>query len=105
LESSKYNSLAKEYLKDGQSGVVTFGAKGGFEAAKKIADNTKIFSLLANFGDSKSLIIHNASTTHQQLTPEQQEDTGVTNDLIRLSVGLEDVADLKADLQAAFDTL
>ena len=105
LSSSKYNSLAKEYLKDGQSGVVTFGAKGGFEAAKKIADNTKIFSLLANFGDSKSLIIHNASTTHQQLTPEQQEDTGVTNDLIRLSVGLEDVADLKADLQAAFDTL
>jgi O-acetylhomoserine (thiol)-lyase len=97
--------LAKEYLKDGQSGVVTFGTKGGFEAAKKIADNTKIFSLLANFGDSKSLIIHNASTTHQQLTPEQQEDTGVTNDLIRLSVGLEDVEDLKADLQAAFDTL
>ena len=69
LSSSKYNSLAKEYLKDGQSGVVTFGVKGGFEAAKKIADNTKIFSLLANFGDSKSLIIHNASTTHQQLTP------------------------------------
>ena len=105
LSSSKYNSLAKEYLKDGQSGVVTFGAKGGFEAAKKISDNTKIFSLLANFGDSKSLIIHNASTTHQQLTPEQQEDTGVTNDLIRLSVGLEDIADLKADLQAAFETL
>ena len=105
MASSKYNGLAKEYLKDGQSGVVTFGVKGGFEAAKKIADNTKIFSLLANFGDSKSLIIHNASTTHQQLTPEQQEDTGVTNDLIRLSVGLEDVADLKADLQAAFDTL
>ena len=105
LASSKYNGLAKKYLKDGQSGVVTFGAKGGFEAAKKIADNTKVFSLLANFGDSKSLIIHNASTTHQQLTPEQQEDTGVTNDLIRLSVGLEDVEDLKADLQAAFDTL
>jgi O-acetylhomoserine (thiol)-lyase len=105
LASSKYNGLAKKYLKDGQSGVVTFGVKGGFEAAKKIADNTKIFSLLANFGDSKSLIIHNASTTHQQLTPEQQEDTGVTNDLIRLSVGLEDVDDLKADLQAAFDTL
>jgi O-acetylhomoserine (thiol)-lyase len=105
LASNKYNGLAKKYLKDGQSGVVTFGVKGGFEAAKKIADNTKIFSLLANFGDSKSLIIHNASTTHQQLTPEQQEDTGVTNDLIRLSVGLEDVEDLKADLQAAFDTL
>ena len=105
LSSSKYNSLAKQYLPKGNSGVVTFGAKGGFEAAKKIADETKVFSLLANFGDSKSLIIHNASTTHQQLTPEQQEDTGVTNDLIRLSVGLEDIEDLKADLQAAFDTL
>ena len=105
LTSSKYKALADEYLPNGKSGVVTFGAKGGFEAAKKIADNTKIFSLLANFGDSKSLIIHNASTTHQQLTPEQQEDTGVTNDLIRLSVGLENIEDLKADLQAAFDTL
>ena len=105
LPSSKYKALADEYLPNGQSGVVTFGAKGGFEAAKKIADNTKIFSLLANFGDSKSLIIHNASTTHQQLTPEQQEDTGVTKDLIRLSVGLENIEDLKADLQAAFDTL
>lgn len=105
LASSKYKVLADEYLPNGQSGVVTFGAKGGFEAAKKIADNTKIFSLLANFGDSKSLIIHNASTTHQQLTPEQQEDTGVTKDLIRLSVGLENIEDLKADLQAAFDTL
>ena len=105
LTSSKYKALADEYLPNGQSGVVTFGAKGGFEAAKKIADNTKIFSLLANFGDSKSLIIHNASTTHQQLTPEQQEDTGVTKDLIRLSVGLENIEDLKADLQAAFDTL
>ena len=105
LTSSKYKALADEYLPNGKSGVVTFGAKGGFEAAKKIADNTKIFSLLANFGDSKSLIIHNASTTHQQLTPEQQEDTGVTTDLIRLSVGLENIEDLKADLQAAFDTL
>ena len=105
LPSSKYKALADEYLPNGKSGVVTFGAKGGFEAAKKIADNTKIFSLLANFGDSKSLIIHNASTTHQQLTPEQQEDTGVTTALIRLSVGLENIEDLKADLQAAFDTL
>ena len=105
LESSKYKALADEYLPNGKSGGVTLGAKGGFEAAKKIADNTKLFSLLANFGDSKSLIIHNASTTHQQLTPEQQEDTGVTNDLIRLSVGLENIEDLKADLQAAFDSL
>ena len=97
--------FSQQYLPKGNSGVITFGAKGGFEAAKKIADNTKLFSLLANFGDSKSLIIHNASTTHQQLTPEQQEDTGVTNDLIRLSVGLEDIQDLKADLQEAFNTL
>jgi O-acetylhomoserine (thiol)-lyase len=105
LASSNYKALSDQYLPKGSSGVITFGAKGGFEAAKKIADETKVFSLLANFGDSKSLIIHNASTTHQQLTPEQQEDTGVTNDLIRLSVGLEDIEDLKADLQAAFDTL
>ena len=77
--------------------MVTFGIKGGFDAAKKIADNTKLFSLLANIGDTKSLIIHPASTTHQQLSDQAQESTGVTKDLIRLSVGLEDIEDLKAD--------
>lgn len=105
LESSKYKSLADKYLPKGQSGIVTFGAKGGFDSAKSIADNTEVFSLLANIGDSKSLIIHPASTTHQQLTPEQQETTGVTTDLIRLSVGLEDIEDLKTDLKAAFNKL
>ncbi len=102
LENDSYHALAKEYLPKGQSGIVTFGVKGGFESAKTVANETKIFSLLANIGDSKSLIIHPASTTHQQLTEEQQESTGVTQDLIRLSVGLEDVEDLKSDLKAAF---
>ncbi len=105
LASSKYNTLAKKYLPNGQSGLVTFGLKGGFDAAKKVTDATKIFSLLANIGDTKSLIIHPASTTHQQLTVEQQASAGVTQDLIRLSVGLEDIEDLKSDLEAAFKAL
>ena len=102
LASSKYKDLAQEYLPKGQSGLVTFGHKGGYEAAKQIADHTKLFSLLANIGDTKSLIIHPASTTHQQLNGEQQEATGVYKDLVRLSVGIEDIEDLKADLQAVF---
>lgn len=102
LKSSKYNELAKKYLPQGQSGIVTFGLKSGFEGAKTVADKTEIFSLLANIGDTKSLIIHPASTTHQQLPDEAQEATGVTKDLIRLSVGLEDIEDLKTDLKKAF---
>ena len=103
LESSKYNELAKTYLSKGQSGIVTFGLKGGFEAAKAFTDATQIFSLLANIGDSKSLIIHPASTTHQQLNEEQQRSTGVSQDLIRLSVGLEDTEDLIADIKTALE--
>ena len=102
LDSSPYRALADKYLPNGQSGIVTFGVKGGFEAAKTIADTTKLFSLLANIGDTKSLIIHPASTTHQQLDDAAQATTGVTKDLIRLSVGLEDVEDLKSDLTEAF---
>ena len=102
LKNSPYYELSQKYLPQGQSGVVTFGVKGGFEAAKVIADETKLFSLLANIGDTKSLIIHPASTTHQQLNDEQQETTGVTKDLVRLSVGLEDLEDLKTDLKNAF---
>ena len=98
LKSSKYYELSKKYLKNGQSGIVTFGLKKGFEGGKKLTDSTKIFSLLANFGDSKSLIIHPASTTHQQLSEKEQEKTGVTADLIRLSIGLEDPIDLINDL-------
>ncbi|MDB2701968.1 O-acetylhomoserine aminocarboxypropyltransferase/cysteine synthase [Flavobacteriaceae bacterium] len=102
LSTSKYNALAKEYLPKGHSGIVTFGLKAGYDAAKKVADDTKIFSLLANIGDSKSLIIHPASTTHQQLNEASQKETGVTQDLVRLSIGLEDIEDLKADLKQAF---
>ncbi|AYN66830.1 O-acetylhomoserine aminocarboxypropyltransferase/cysteine synthase [Euzebyella marina] len=105
LKSSEYYDLAQQYLPKGQSGLVTFGIKGGFEAAKKFTDATKIFSLLANIGDTKSLIIHPASTTHQQLNEEQQLGAGVSQDLIRLSVGLEDIEDLKADLANAFASL
>lgn len=102
LEASPYHSLAKKYLPNGQSGVLTFGVQGGYEAAKKVVDSVNVFSLLANFGDTKSLIIHPASTTHQQLDLEQQEATGVSQDLIRLSVGLEHIEDLKYDLEQAF---
>jgi O-acetylhomoserine (thiol)-lyase len=105
LKSSKYYDLSKKYLKNGQSGIVTFGLKGGFDSAKKLTDNTKIFSLLANFGDSKSLIIHPSSTTHQQLNEEQQKSTGVTSDLVRLSIGLEDPVDLINDLKDALNSI
>ncbi len=105
LESSPYKALADKYLPKGQSGIVTFGIKGGFESAKKFTDATEVFSLLANIGDTKSLIIHPASTTHQQLTAEQQADAGVGQDLIRLSVGIEDINDLKLDLENAFKSL
>ena len=101
LESSPYKKLTEKYLPKGQSGIVTFGVKGGFEAAKTIADTTKLFSLLANIGDTKSLIIHPASTTHQQLSDNSQKETGVTKELIRLSVGLENIEDLKTDLAEA----
>lgn len=103
LESSKYFGLSQKYLTKGQSGIVTFGLKGGFEQAKKVTDATKIFSLLANIGDTKSLIIHPASTTHQQLTEEEQLSAGVSSDLIRLSIGLENVDDLINDLDQAIN--
>jgi len=105
LKTSEYYDLAKKYLPKGQSGLVTFGVKGGFDAAKKIVDSTKLFSLLANIGDTKSLIIHPASTTHQQLDEASQTSAGVSQDLIRLSVGIEDVDDLKEDLKAAFKAI
>ncbi|MEX0289928.1 MAG: O-acetylhomoserine aminocarboxypropyltransferase/cysteine synthase family protein [Flavobacteriaceae bacterium] len=105
LKTSNYYAQAEAYLPKGQSSLVTFGVKGGYDSAKKIADETKIFSLLANIGDTKSLIIHPASTTHQQLDDAAQESTGVTKDLIRLSVGLENLDDLKADLEQAFATI
>ena len=93
--------MATKYLHGGFGGVLTFGVKGGHAAAKALIDRVKLFSLLANVGDAKSLIIHPASTTHEQLTPEQQLATGTTPELVRLSVGLEDVRDLIADLDQA----
>ncbi len=103
LESHESFKEAQKYLPKGQSGVLSFGVKGGFESAKIVVDTVKIFSLLANIGDTKSLIIHPASTTHQQLTVEQQLSSGVSQDLIRLSVGIEDIDDLKQDLNEAFN--
>ncbi len=105
LESSKYKKLAQKYLPLGQSGILTFGLNGGFLSAQKFTDSTKLFSLLANIGDTKSLIIHPASTTHQQLTKKQQLEAGVSSDLIRLSIGLEDVSDLQADISQALSKL
>lgn len=105
LSTNKYHKLTEKYLPKGQSGVLTFGLHGGFEAAKQVANETELFSLLANIGDTKSLIIHPASTTHQQLNEQAQLDTGVSPDLIRLSVGLESINDLVADLSKVFARL
>ncbi len=101
LPSDPSYANAAKYLKNGFGGIVGFGIKGGLEAGKKFINSVKLFSHLANIGDAKSLVIHPASTTHQQLTPEQQETTGVKADYIRLSVGLEDIADIKADIDQA----
>ena len=101
LESSKYYDLAQKYLANGAGAIVTFGIKGGFEAGKKFISSVKLFSLLANIGDAKSLVIHPASTTHSQLSAEEQASTGVSPDLVRLSVGIEDIRDILADLDNA----
>jgi O-acetylhomoserine (thiol)-lyase len=106
LESSKYYERAKKYMPNGQSSLVTFGIKGGsagspYEAGKKLINSVKLFSHVANIGDSKSLIIHPASTTHSQLTVAEQAETGVTPELIRLSVGTEDLRDVLYDIDQA----
>ncbi len=93
----------KKYLPDGQSGIVGFGIKGGKTAGQKLIDNVKLFSHLANIGDAKSLIIHPATTTHSQLTPEEQAQAGVSPEYVRLSVGIEDVRDIIADLDQALN--
>lgn len=103
LKSSKYYARAQKYLPGGQGGLVTFGIKGGFEAGRKAIDALKLFSLLANIGDAKSLAIHPASTTHQQLSVEEQAAAGVKPELVRLSVGIEDIRDLIADLDQAIE--
>ena len=105
LPSSSYNAAAKKYAPKGVGAVLSFELKGGVEAGKKLVDKLTLFSHLANIGDVRSLVIHPASTTHSQLTPEQQLTTGVTPGLVRLSVGLENIDDLKADLESALASL
>ena len=101
LESSQYYQRARKYLPNGQGALITFGIKGGYEAGKKLIDTLELFSLVANIGDAKSLVIHPASTTHQQLSLEEQAATGVTPEMVRLSVGIEDIRDILADLDQA----
>jgi O-acetylhomoserine (thiol)-lyase len=101
LESDPGHALAAKYLKKGFGGLVGFGIKGGLEAGKTFINSLKLLSHVANIGDAKSLVIHPASTTHQQLTLAEQRETGVTQDYIRLSIGLEDVEDIKADIDQA----
>jgi O-acetylhomoserine (thiol)-lyase len=103
LETSPYHDLAAKYLPDGAGALVCFEIKGGLEAGKRFIDSLELFSLLANIGDVKSLVIHPASTTHQQLSPEEQASTGVTPGLVRLSVGVEDIRDIIADLEHGLD--
>ena len=103
LESSQYFERAKKYLPEGKGGLLTFGVKGGYEAGKTLINSLKLFSLLANIGDAKSLVIHPASTTHAQLSAAEQADTGVTPELVRLSVGIEDIRDILADLDQAIE--
>ncbi len=101
LEEHPSHKLAEKYLKGNYGGIVGFGIKGGLEAGKKFIENVKLLSHLANIGDAKSLVIHPASTTHQQLTAEEQKATGVTQDYIRLSVGIEDSEDIIEDIEQA----
>jgi O-acetylhomoserine (thiol)-lyase len=101
LESHPGHAVAKKYLKGKYGALVGFGIKGGLEAGKKFINSVKLLSHLANIGDSKSLVIHPASTTHQQLTAEEQKATGVTEDYIRLSIGVENVEDIKEDIDQA----
>jgi O-acetylhomoserine (thiol)-lyase len=99
LPSSPWYTAANRYAPKGVGAVLSFELKGGVEAGKAFVDNLDLFSHLANIGDVRSLVIHPASTTHSQLTPDQQLTTGVTPGLVRLSVGLENIDDLKADLE------
>jgi O-acetylhomoserine (thiol)-lyase len=103
LPSNKYHALAKKYLPKGPGAIFTFGIKGGYKAARKFIESLEIFSFLANVGDAKSLVVHPATVTHGQLSEAEQRAAGVKPEQIRLSVGIEDVEDLKADLAQAFD--
>jgi O-acetylhomoserine (thiol)-lyase len=104
LEDHETHAEASEYLDGGYGGMITFGLEGGYEAARGTVENVELASLLANVGDAKTLVIHPASTTHQQLTAEEKEAAGVTDDMVRLSVGIEDADDIVADLDQAIES-
>ena len=101
LPGDRYHKLAQKYVPKGAGSVFTFGLKGGYDAGVKLVSNVKLFSHLANIGDTRSLIIHPASTTHRQLTDAQKTQAGAGPDVVRLSIGLEDKADIIADLEQA----
>jgi len=101
LEGNRYYELARKYFPQGPGSIFTFGIKGGVEAGKRFIDNLELFSLLANVADAKSLVIHPASTTHAQLSEQDQLAAGVTPDLVRISIGIEDAGDIIADLEQA----
>lgn len=103
LEGDPSYEKAQKYLPQGQGAILTFGIKGGYEAGRKLINSVELFSHLANVGDAKSLIIHPASTTHQQLTAEEQIASGVSPELVRLSVGIEDIEDIIADLEQGLE--
>ena len=103
LESHPSHQRAKRYLRNGFGAVLSFGVEGGFEAAKTLIDSLRLASHLANVGDAKTLVIHPASTTHQQLTPEEQAASGVSLDLVRVAVGIEHIEDIKVDFDQALE--
>ncbi len=102
LDSSPWHNLQERYLPKGAGAVLAFGIDGGIEAGKAFIEGLELFSHLANVGDAKSLAIHPASTTHSQLSPEEQLSTGVSADLVRLSIGIESIDDILADLERGF---
>ncbi len=103
LEDDASHEIASKYANNGYGGIVSFGVKGGYDSAIKFINSLKLLSHLANIGDAKSLVVHPASTTHSQLSPEEQEKTGTTPDLIRVAVGIENVEDIIADIDQALD--
>ncbi len=105
LKSSPYHSLAEKYLPLGAGGILTFGIKGGIAEGQKFIESAKLFSHLANVGDAKSLVIHPASTTHQQLSTDQRLAAGISDDLVRLSIGIEDIDDILWDLDQALGAI
>ena len=103
LLSHEQNDLCKTSLHGFGGGIITFAPKGGYHAARRVTESTQLFTLVANLGDSKSLITHPAGTTHSQMTEDELSEAGISDDLIRLSIGLESIEDLKEDLQSALD--